>query len=182
MDATEQLWVRELTEQDIPAICHYWSDSTDEHLLAMGVDLSKVPTSEDLTRMLQEQISLPHSEKSSLCMVWFYNETPIGHSNVNKITFGESAFVHLHIWTSSFRKKGLGAQFVTLSIPYFFQLLELETLYCEPFSENPAPNKTMEKLGFEFVKTYITIPGSINVEQQVNQWMLTRKKFEQLFS
>ena len=38
----------------------------------------------------------------------------------------------------------------------------------------------MEKLGFEFIKEYITVPGFINFEQPVKRWELTLQKFRQL--
>jgi hypothetical protein len=51
-------------------------------------------------------------------------------------------------------------------------------LYCEPYALNPAPNKTLEKLGFKFLKTYTTIPGWINFEQEVNLWELKNNIFK----
>jgi RimJ/RimL family protein N-acetyltransferase len=62
-----------------------------------------------------------------------------------------------------------------MTLPYFFQNFELKNLYCEPYALNPAPNKTLKKIGFQFVKQYVTIPGSLNFEQEVNRWEL---KFE----
>ena len=43
---------------------------------------------------------------------------------------------------------------------------------------NPAPNKTLARVGFEFVKEYVTVPGSINFEQPVNRWEMTREKYK----
>jgi len=42
---------------------------------------------------------------------------------------------------------------------------------------NPAPHKTLEKAGFHLAKEYTTVPGSINFEQQVKQWLITRQAF-----
>jgi hypothetical protein len=36
------------------------------------------------------------------------------------------------------------------------------------------------QIGFEFVKQYLTIPGASNFEQLVNQWELSRNKFEEI--
>jgi len=105
-----------------------------------------------------------------LCMIWLFNGKAIGHCNVNNIIFGQSAFMHLHMWNAPNRKKGMGSQLVQLSIPYFFKHLELKELFCEPYALNPAPNKTLAKLGFQFIKKHVTIPGSLNFEQEVNRW------------
>jgi len=40
----------------------------------------------------------------------------------------------------------------------------------------------MEKLGFEFIKEYITVPGWINFEQSVKHWELTLEKFRKLYT
>ena len=38
----------------------------------------------------------------------------------------------------------------------------------------------MEKIGFEFIKQYVTIPGASNFEQVVNQWCLSRVKYKEI--
>ncbi|HWY34787.1 MAG TPA: GNAT family protein, partial [Nitrosopumilaceae archaeon] len=106
------------------------------------------------------------------------NNKNIGHSNVNKIVFGEEAHMHLHIWSEDVRKKGVGAELVKLTIPYFFENLKLKKLYCEPYALNQAPNKTLQKVGFEFVKKYRTTPGWLNFEQEVNLWVIYPDKFK----
>jgi RimJ/RimL family protein N-acetyltransferase len=104
-------------------------------------------------------------EKKSYCIIWLVDDTPVGHSNINKIVFGEEAFMHLHIWDNTIRKKGFGTEMVKRTLPYFFNNYKLRNLYCEPYALNAAPNKTLEKVGFEFVKQYTTTPGWINFEQ-----------------
>jgi RimJ/RimL family protein N-acetyltransferase len=88
--------------------------------------------------------------------------------------------MHLHLWKSKNRKKGIGTELVRKSIPFYFENFKIEKLICEPYALNPAPNKTLEKIGFEFIKKYRTIPGSLNFEQDVNRWELTKEKFESL--
>lgn len=82
--------------------------------------------------------------------------------------------MHLHIWTSSNRKKGLGLPLLRMSIARFFEELELQQLICEPYAMNAAPNAILEKAGFRMEKEYLTIPGSMNFEQQVCRWVMER--------
>lgn len=175
------LSVREITADDIEPITNYWFNADVEFLRGMGADIEKLPTSEQWINMLSQQIQQGYTEKQSYCIVWQVNGKSIGHSNVNKIVFGEEAHMHLHIWDPEFRNKGLGLQFLQMAIPYFFKNLDLKNLYSEPYALNPSPNKTLPKLGFEFQKEYITIPGFINFEQPVNQWLLSHKRFSELF-
>jgi RimJ/RimL family protein N-acetyltransferase len=88
--------------------------------------------------------------------------------------------MHLHLWQSADRIKGLGTQLVWLSLPFFFDNYLLKTLYCEPYALNPAPNKTLEKVGFHKIREYVSIPGWLNFEQPVQLWQLTREQYLQL--
>lgn len=168
------LSVRPLQEIDIEPLSDYWFKASPEFLQGMGVDLAKMPARADWETMLQEQLSQSLEEKKSYCFIWQLAGEAVGHSNVNRIVFGSEAYMHLHLWRSDLRQKGLGVDFVRLTIPHFFQDLQLQKIYCEPYQLNPGPNKTLEKAGFHFVKTHITVPGFINFEQPVNLWEIER--------
>ena len=170
------LSVRNLQESDIDLIAEYWLQADAAFMKGLGVDLAKLPSREEWQRMLQEQISQPLEQKQSYCLIWEANGAPVGHSNINKIIAGEQAFMHLHLWHGGNRQKGLGAALVRLTLPHFFEAYRLQKLYCEPYALNPAPNKTLERAGFEFLRTYTTTPGWINFEQPVNRWLMTRER------
>ncbi|MCH2233597.1 MAG: GNAT family N-acetyltransferase [Crocinitomicaceae bacterium] len=140
----------------------------------MGADKSLLPNKSDFIDMLKNQFSLPIKEKRSYCLIWELEGQAISHSNTNPTTFGKDAYMHLHICNERNRRKGLGKEYMELTIPLFFKNLQLEDLYAQPMSSNPPPNILLESLGFELVKTYITTPGSINFEQEVNLWRKTK--------
>jgi len=171
------LSVREMLDDDVKHIVNYWQNATDETLLKMGADKSKLPTAEVLTKFLQQQIATPYQEKKSYALIWVLDGNPIGHNNVNNIDFGKSAFMHLHIWNTPNRKKGMGSILLKKALPFFFENLNLETLFCQPKATNEAPNKTLPKADFNFQKKYTTIPGHLNFEQEVNLWQITRQEF-----
>ncbi len=180
MSRITQISVRELTTSDIDLIADYWLKSDPDFMVGMGVDLAKLPSREGLTNMLQAQINLPMEQKQAYALIWEIDGKPVGHSNVNGIEYGKQATMHLHLWNSVNRKRGLGSELLIKSLPFYFDNLKLDVLYCEPYALNPAPNKTLEKIGFEFEKRYTTIPGSLNFEQEVNRWKLTREKYNTL--
>ena len=172
-----QLTVRELLDSDIHHIVGYFIDADPDFLRGMGADVNKLPKRKDWIRKLQLELAKPYLEKNYYYIIWLLDAQPIGHSNVNNITFGESANMHLHIWKSEHRKGGLGVQFLRQTIPLYFERLSLKKLVCEPYSENPAPNKILQKLGFQFVRTYETTPGIINFRQTVNRYELKKEDF-----
>lgn len=176
---SDGLFVRELRPDDLPPLIDYWVKSDSAFMKAMGVDMNKMPKREEWEKMLNEQMELPYEDKKSYCMVWELDGKAIGHSNVNKIQFGQEAYMHLHIWDNNIRKKGMGVNFVKQTLPFFFQNLQLKKVFCEPYALNPAPNKTLEKAGFKFLRSYTCVPGWLNFEQEVNLWEMNRESFSQ---
>lgn len=177
MPENSEITVREIQSKDIDLIADYWLNSDPDFLVSLGVDLDKRPAREDLQKMLSNQINTDIRQKQSYALIWELDGKPIGHSNVNGIDFGVEATMHLHLWQSENRRKGLGTKLVKKSLPFYFKNLQLQRLICEPYALNPAPNKTLEKVGFTFVKRYTTIPGSLNFEQEVCRWEMSRIDF-----
>lgn len=173
-----KLSVREIEKQDVQSIVDYWTKSDHEFLKSMGVEISKIPSEKDLTEMLSEQLNQDYNEKKSYAIIWLINNLPAGHCNINKIIFGTEAYMHLHLWQTDLRQKGCGLELLKMTLPYFFKNMNLHTLYCEPYALNNAPNKTLPKAGFEFVKEYVTTPGYLNFEQPVKLWQLKREQVQ----
>jgi len=170
--ATPKLSVREIQAGDIASIVDYWLSADENYLTGMGVDVNKLPTADGLTDTLHTQIHTPYQEKTAYCMIWEANGEAIGHCNVNPVTYGEEAYMHLHLWNRAVRYKGIGTELVRLTLPHFFQQLQLKRIYCQPYALNPAPNKALQKAGFTFLKEYITIPGALNFQQPVQLWQI----------
>jgi len=170
--AESVLSVREATPTDLEKTIDYFLQADNSFLQGMGVDTAKLPSKEGWLKLLNDEYQKPYREKKFFYIIWLLDGIPVGHSNVNKIIYGEEAYMHLHLWRSDKRRKGIGLEFLKMSIPYYFDRFRLKNLYCEPYALNPAPNKTLKKLGFEFIRTYETIPGWINFRQPVNRWRL----------
>ena len=169
--------VREIQVTDIDYLADYWFNAKPEHFRKMGANKDKLPKKSVFKQMLAKQIKTPVESKQSYALIWEINGQPIGHSNINNIVFEQEATMHLHIWNPHYRMKGIGTELVRQSLPFYFNAMKLKKLICEPYALNLAPNKTLEKVGFKFIKKYTTIPGSLNFEQQVNRWELSKEQF-----
>ena len=174
--------VREIHEGDFGKVVDYFLKSDKDFLLGMGVEISKLPSRHEWLKLLADEFYKPVEDKKFFYVIWLLNDIPVGHSNINKIIFGEEAYMHLHIWEESERQKGTGLEFVKLSLPYYFKNFRLKRLYCEPYALNPAPNKALEKLGFEFIGQHETTPGWISFRQLVNRWCLNFDKYQVLYA
>lgn len=175
-----KLSVREIQQQDIEPLTNYWVKGAPEYLIGMGVDLQKLPSQEEFAMMLNCQLNTPLKEKKSYCIIWLEDGIAVGHSNINKIIFGEEAYMHLHLWNIKSRKKGNGSAFLKLTFPFYFKNYQLKKLYCEPYALNPAPNKTLKKAGFIFIKKHTCVPGPLNFEQEVNLWEMSAERYKTL--
>ena len=169
--------IREIEQKDFNSIADYWLLSDPDFLIKMGVDLGKLPSRNRLIKMLTEQLELPIHLKKTYALIWELNGTPVGHTNVNNIVYGKEATMHLHLWKLDTRNKGLGTELIKKSLPFYFENLKLQKIICEPYALNPAPNRTLQNVGFNFIKKYTTIPGSLNFEQEVNRWELQSKDY-----
>jgi RimJ/RimL family protein N-acetyltransferase len=175
-----KLSVREFIASDIENIVDYFFNAEKDFLKEMGAEKNKLPKREKWIQNIQSELAKPYKEKGYYYIIWLLDNTPVGHSNVNHISFGESAKMHLHLWKGEKRKSGLGLKFLKMTIPLYFEKLELKKLICEPYSENIAPNKTLKKIGFNFIRTYETIPGMINFRQKVNRYELTKEQLNKI--
>jgi RimJ/RimL family protein N-acetyltransferase len=98
----------------------------------------------------------------------------VGFSSTDRITFGNEAFMHLHVVEAELRSSGLGTQFVMLSAQAYFKVLELRRLFCEPNALNVAPNRTLQRAGFRYLFTHESQPSPINFPQLTTRWVLDR--------
>ena len=172
--------IREMTIEDIPLVVDYFVLADEAYLLGMGAIKNKLLPREEWIRLLKAEVKKPYREKEFYYLIWLLDDQPVGHSNVNKIHFGDSATMHLHVWDEQKRMKGMGVEFLKMTIPQYFEKLKLKRIICEPYSQNIAPNKTLRKVGFTFVRVYETVPGWINFRQVVNRYELTAVQLKEL--
>lgn len=170
------LTVREIQLNDIEKIVDYFILADEKFLHGMGADKSKLPDKREWIKTLESELKKSYTNKEFYYIIWLLDNQEVGHSNINNIEFGKSATMHLHLWNGEIRKRGLGLDFLKLTIPYYFKNFGIETLICEPYSKNIAPNRVLIKLGFEFVRTYDTTPGLINFHQTVNRYELKKEQ------
>ncbi len=150
----------------------YFVGATDAFLAGMGVDRARLPAREAWLEAVMRDHGRPPREKERAYLAWVLDGEAIGHSSINQIAVGKQAFIHLHLWRPERRRAGLGTTFIRMCAERFARDFGLERLYCEPYAENPAPNRVVTKAGFRFVERRRCIPGPINFEQDVNRYVM----------
>jgi [ribosomal protein S5]-alanine N-acetyltransferase len=165
--------VRPFREQnEFERMVDYFLTADDALLFAMRIDRAKLPDRQAwLERILADQKN-PDEKKARFYLAWLYSDRHVGHCSINDIKIGEDAIIHLHLYEPGLRKSGIGTEFFKRSLVFYFERFNFKKIICEPFCDNPAPNKLLIKQGFEFVKRYKTIPTPISFEQEVNRYEL----------
>jgi len=163
------------SKSDYERVVDYFLNADEPFLRGMGVDPNKLPDREVWLNRLLLDLTRPDSHKKTFYVGWDYEGTRIGHCNMNPLSYGGQAYVHLHLWERSRRRTGLGTEFFQRSVQMFLERFALQRLYCEPYADNPAPNHVLTKAGFRFVKRYRTTPGLISFEQEVNLYVIDRQ-------
>lgn len=169
---------REMIPSDIEKVVDYFINADASFLKGMGADKKKFPARDIWMELIQSELNKPNPEKEFYYIIWLINDEPVGHSNINKIHYGDHATMHLHLWNTQRRRKGLGISFLKNTLPYYFKNFHLQTVICEPYAENPAPYRVLQKLGFIQTQTYTTTPGWINFKQKVHRHELPKEVFE----
>ncbi len=169
--------VQKMEREDIESIVNYFLNASTDYLLGMGAEPSKLPDKATWTAYLETELSKENADKDIFYTIWQVNGKKIGHSNINNITFGQEANMHLHMWKPENRRKGIGTRLVGNSIAVFFKEFELEKIICEPYAFNPAPIKTLKRLNFKYERTYMTIPGTICFPQNVKRFVLSQQDY-----
>jgi RimJ/RimL family protein N-acetyltransferase len=168
------LTVREMMSSEVNIIIQYFQDSTPEHLETLGVDPSRLPPAQSWRERLQRECTLPIEQRAMMLVIWLSDDQPVGFSTSDKIRYGEQAHMHLHVTEPERRHQGTGVECVRRSADIYFERLKLKRLFCEPNAFNVPPNRTLQKAGFKYLKTHMTVPGPLNFHQAVTRWVMER--------
>lgn len=172
------LVVREMTLSEVELVADYFHRSPREHLDMLGADPTRLPTRAAWIESFGREHASPIERRKRLYVTWISDGEPVGFSSCDKIVFGERAHMHLHIFEAQRRNRGVGTACVRQTVDLYFKWLKLKSLLCEPNAFNVGPNRTLQKTGFRYVKTYMTVPGLLNYRQPVTRWLLERGRVE----
>lgn len=174
MTAQYGLTVREMDLAEVEVRINYFHDASDDHLRMLGVDRLLLPSRAAWHEFYELDYGRPVHERANYSLIWEFGNDIVGFSSVDQITFGTDAYMHLHILNPTQRHAGMGTQFVRKSAAIYFRVLELQRLFCQPNAFNLAPNRTLQRAGFQYECTYNTTPSPINFPQAVTRWVLNR--------
>jgi RimJ/RimL family protein N-acetyltransferase len=168
------LEAREMALSETGMVIDYFHRSTPEHLELLGVDPTRLPHPDAWREALQRDYARPLEQRARLFVIWLSDGSAVGFSSCDKIVYAEQANMHLHVTKPERRQQGVGAECVRQSVAIYFDSLKLKRLFCEPNAFNVGPNRTLQKAGFKYLTTHMTVPGPLNYHQAVTRWVFER--------
>jgi RimJ/RimL family protein N-acetyltransferase len=166
--------VRPMELSEVAVVIDYFHEASPKHLETLGVDPTRLPSRHQWRKLYEAEFAAPLEQRKSFLLLWERDGKAVGFSTADKIRFGEEAYMHLHVLEPVDRATGLGSSAVRKSVDIYFDVLKLKRLYCEPNAFNIAPNRTLQKAGFKYLKTHMTVPGPLNYHQAVTRWLVDR--------
>lgn len=169
-----RLEVRPLRPEEAALVARYFHGASDADLDRMGVvERSRLPAEDAWTRRLQATLREPGTATSAY-LAWLVDGTPVGFASLKNLKPGDSADLHLHMWSAPHRGQGHGALLFCLSVLEGFDRFRLKSAVCEPKASNPMPNRMLAKVGFPLVKTYVGASSELSRTTELNRYVIRR--------
>lgn len=172
--------VRDFAEKDIKAQDAYFNNATDEYLLSLGVDPSKIRNRPPSNERMIATLNTPVKSRTVHTYAVDIDGKIAGISTVKKIKFGESAEMHGHLFDLENRQKGIASGLFKEIIKKVFETFDVKLLIFEPNAVNVAPNALLQKMGLKVIATYKTPAEGILLERTANRYEMTRDWFNKI--
>jgi len=169
------LTVRPMKLDEVGVVIDYFHSASAEHLATLGVDPTRLLEPSKWRQLYEHDFAQAVERRRGFMVLWELEGRPIGFSTVDKLKYGLEAYMHLHVTDPSLRHAGHGSACVRRSVDIYFETLKLKRLYSEPNAFNTAPNRALQRAGFRYVKTHMTVPGPLNFHQAVTRWIVERE-------
>lgn len=160
----------------------YFRGASPEDLDRMGVDPARLPPAEEWTRRLEDVLRAPLGSAGSAYLAWVVDGEAVGFSSLKDLVPGESASMHLHMWSASHRGRGLGPVLFCLSALEAWDRFRLRSVVCEPSAGNPMPNRLLAKVGFPLEGTRVGASSDLSRVTLLNRYRVERAVAERFLA
>jgi RimJ/RimL family protein N-acetyltransferase len=170
-----ELTVRPLASPDFDRFISYWFDLLPEEVARLGVAKERLPSRNQMRADLETMPATPAGNARSFILAWCIDGKAIGHSSLKEIVYGQSANMHLHMWDVEARGKGFGPDLFCMSAVEFYDRFKLKEIFCEPKSDNPSPNRMLQRIGFPLLEQRTGAASEISAVSTLNRYLIQRE-------
>ena len=169
-----RLTVRPLASEDFDGFIAYFTRASKADAERMGLAIDRVPSPAQLRSDLEAMIATPVNGLRSFVLAWCLDGKTVGHSSLKDIVPGEFGSMHLHLWRADLRGRGYGPCLFCLSALDFYERFNLKRIICEPKSDNPIPNRVLQKIGFPLILTHVGASSELAFVCELNRYEILR--------
>jgi RimJ/RimL family protein N-acetyltransferase len=168
------LGVRPMQAEEADLVVRYFHDASDADLERMGVvPRPRLPPPHEWAARLGASLQASPPQ-ASFYLTWLVDGQAIGFSSLKDLRPGDSADLHLHMWSAPHRGHGHGAILFCLSVLEAYDRFGLRRAVCEPKASNPMPNRMLAKVGFPLVRTYEGASSELSQTTLLNRYDVPR--------
>jgi len=173
----ELIRLRDLQEQDIPALISYWVDSSPEYIRSIGADPRKIPSRDQLLATYRS--ALPEAGPGRSRVVVIVESAKgnlIGYTNLF-IKSADEAYAHVHILDPAYRSRGIAQTLFPHAIRLFFRLAPIGRILMQTSPENQRVNRFLQAVGLTPERIHIADPDGMARPGDFNVYTLERRLF-----
>jgi len=89
--------VRPMQLEEVSVVIDYFHRASAEHLETLGVDPTRLPDPSKWRQLYEHEYSQPLERRGSFMVLWELEGRPMGFSTVDRLKYGEEAYMHLHV-------------------------------------------------------------------------------------
>jgi len=172
--------LRDLSENDIDAVVHYWFTSGDEFLDFMGVDRERLGTMTDTSRRFLRAIRTGDPNQNTFALAITLNGELVGYTLLNRYS-PEKNYSHWHIMVPALRASGISTALYPHRIKAYFDLVPIERLIHQTRTRNLAVNRVLDKYVPVSETRYVEQPDGVARPGEFHLRYVFRKDIPKLF-
>jgi hypothetical protein len=172
--------LRDATPEDIDAIVRYWHTSSDEFLDLMGVDRSRLVSTEQTRQRFLAGIRTGDSAQKSIVLAISVAGRLAGYTLLNRYA-PEFNYSHWHITDPSLRASGLSTALYPHRIKTYFDLTPIERLIHQTRTRNLGVNRLLDKYVPVAETCTVENPDGVALPGEFHLRYVYRKDIPELF-
>jgi RimJ/RimL family protein N-acetyltransferase len=146
--------IRELQASDIDGIIAYFHFLSAADLAQIGIDDASLKREDDWKNWFEQNLYQSLNKLAAYFLVWELDEVMVGFTFVDRIVYGEDAYLYMYLIKPQLRKSGYGQKLLQQSIKTLFDQFKFDQLYCESSAINTQAQRALQACGFKYVKTH----------------------------
>jgi hypothetical protein len=172
--------LRDLVPSDIDAVLHYWYTSGDDYLDALGIDRSRLGSTDQTRQRFLRAIRSSDPNQQSLAFAITLNREFVGYTLLNRYAPADN-YSHWHITNPRLRATGLSTALYPHRIQMYFDSVRMERLTHQTRTTNIGVNRMLDRYVPVAETHYVDDPDGVALPGTFHLRYVYRKDLPRLF-